>query len=339
MNKKFSIIIPTYNCESLISSTLESIINQDDSLYECIIVDGLSNDDTIKTVEKYSNLNNNVRFISEKDKGIYDAMNKGIDLAKGEYLYFLGAGDTLSKDVLFKLNNEINDEDFIYGKVYKEHEGELIGEELKKSDLVYDLICHQAIFYKKNIFNIKGKYNLSYKVAADNIFNKKVFADDGLSKKFIDIEIANYLGGGVSQNYDIINEFKNEDIFIEELIKIFGENYLVNLYENTFNIKDKKIIAWGNGGEYTRANTIKSYDIEYFVKSYASINETFEDKQVKSREDLLNENKENTFILVYSACYYKEIRQWLESNKFVEFKNFSIITKEILKIGNKLGVL
>lgn len=339
MNKKvFSIIIPSYNCENLIEQTLKSVIQQDNSLYECIVVDGLSEDNTINILKQYSNLYENIRYISEKDNGIYDAMNKGIDLARGQYLYFIGAGDRLFDDVLKRINANINSEDIIYGNTYMEFEKKMQGRRVKKSDLIYEMLCHQGIFYNRNVFDLIGKYEEKYRVVADNILNKKIFANDTLVKKYVDIDIANYLGGGVSQQINIVSEFNTEDEYVNELIKIFGEEYFGDLYKYCKNIDGKRIIAWGNGGEFKKANSYKSVKINYFVKSNIKEKEIFEGKDVLSKEELLNENKDNIFIFVYSAYYYVEIREWLENNQFEEFKNFMLVTKEILMILNKLNI-
>ncbi len=87
-----SIICPSFNVEGCIRTLIESIINQTANNYEIIIVDGASTDNTVSIIEEYGDL---VKCISEKDDGIYDAMNKGIDLAYGEWLYFIGADDSL----------------------------------------------------------------------------------------------------------------------------------------------------------------------------------------------------------------------------------------------------
>ena len=90
-----SIIIPTYNVESTIGTVLESITAQTFRGYEVVIVDGVSKDGTAEIVARYAAGNPAIRWVQEKDKGIYDAMNKGVGLARGEWLYFLGADDTL----------------------------------------------------------------------------------------------------------------------------------------------------------------------------------------------------------------------------------------------------
>jgi glycosyltransferase involved in cell wall biosynthesis len=338
-NITFSIIIPTFNCEELIKNTLDSIIAQDNNLYECIIIDGLSKDKTVDIIEQYVKKNSNIRYISEKDSGIYDAMNKGICLARGKYLYFIGVGDRLCRNALDNIYRQIDDEDFVYGNVYFDYERIKEGGELKKIDLVYSCLCHQAIFYKRDIFNLVGKYDFKYKIVADNMLNKKIFADDNISKKYIDIDVAHFLGGGASQGFNIISDFKDENHYADELIEIFNRSYLRDAYKCIDSITNRRLIAWGIGGEYLKAQREEEFQFDYFVKSDAGEGEMFENRKVKNRELLLTENKKEIFVLVYSAYFYKDIKKWLEKNNFIEYENFMLVTKEIIILLKRLNLL
>lgn len=101
---KLSIIIPTYNSASVLPRALDSIICQTFTNWEVLIMDGISTDDTLKMAQSYND--SRIRIYSEPDNGIYDAMNKGINKANGEWLYFLGSDDCLfSKDVLSNIFN------------------------------------------------------------------------------------------------------------------------------------------------------------------------------------------------------------------------------------------
>src|SRR5258706_12465173 len=91
----FSIIIPTYNADRTLNADIESSVRQKNRSYELLIIDGSSSDNTLKIVEMASEAYDNIRWVSEKDKGIYDAMNKGIKMARGKWLFFLGADDEL----------------------------------------------------------------------------------------------------------------------------------------------------------------------------------------------------------------------------------------------------
>jgi Glycosyltransferases involved in cell wall biogenesis len=96
---RFSIITVTYNAEKVIEKTIQSIVGQTYKNYEYIIIDGASKDSTLAIIDKYrDNVN---KLISEPDKGLYDAMNKGIAAASGDYLCFLNAGDIFHERILF----------------------------------------------------------------------------------------------------------------------------------------------------------------------------------------------------------------------------------------------
>lgn len=336
MNKIFSIIIPTYNCSKLLVSTLNSVFLQDKSLFECIIVDGASNDSTINIIFRYKKeYPDNIKYISENDKGVYDAMNKGIALASGEYLYFIGAGDILYPNVLSNLKEQINNEDIICGVSYHVGKKFYFKPPKRKEDAIYLLFNHQSIFYKKKIFEIIGYYDLKYKIYSDNVLNKKIFANDNSIIKCVNTKIAKYLGNGISEN-ETDENFKKD--FTEIVMDFFGKDYLYSLYAEKVKINNlnyKTIIGWGTGGEYENSCKIKEFNIDYFVESYPKASR-YRNKSVKSREELLNENKNNIFILVYSVVYYQEIRDWLEKNGFDEFKHFILMSDDILKLLRKI---
>ncbi|OOM77960.1 PGL/p-HBAD biosynthesis glycosyltransferase [Clostridium puniceum] len=334
----FTIILPTYNCEEYIIRTLDSIVEQDKRLYECIVVDGLSKDNTLGIVKEYSNKYSNVKYIAEKDEGVYDAMNKGIRVAAGEYLYFIGAGDTLYLDILKNLKDEINNEDLICGMSYHVGRKFYFMPPKKREDGIYLLFNHQAIFYKRKVFDIVGDYDSKYKIYADNVLNKKIIGNYKLTIKSTNIKIAKYLGNGISESESDAS-IKND--FAKIVIDSFGREYLKSLYIKKININkinSKKIIAWGTGGEYEKSSKIKEFDINYFIESNPKKN-IYKDKVVKHRKELLKENKENILILVYSVVYYQEIRAWLEENGFAEFKNFILMNDDIINLLKEINLL
>lgn len=198
----FSIIIPTFNSESTINLCIESIINQKFKDFEIIIVDGVSTDSTLTILSKCYE-NEKILIKSEKDNGIYDAMNKGIDLAKGEWLYFLGSDDTLiDKNVLEKVANLINKEklDLVYG-IVKGKDSRIEYKYDSKFTIYTKGIHHQSVFYNKGIFNKIGKYDMRFSVAADYHLTLKVFSNPKLIKKYIDIDIAYYGENGFSSKF------------------------------------------------------------------------------------------------------------------------------------------
>lgn len=195
----FSIIIPTYNSGKTLSLCLESILNQTFQNFEIIIIDGISSDDTVSIVKKFKEINPNIRWISEKDKGIYDAMNKGIRLAKGKWVYFMGSDDTIySTDTLNKIRKELKDFDVVYGNVISTRFDGIYDGSFTKEKIYQKNICHQAIFFKKNVFKKIGKFNQRYSSHADWDHNLRWFLSDKIKKKYIDLIFANYADGGFS---------------------------------------------------------------------------------------------------------------------------------------------
>lgn len=200
-NRKLSIIVPTYNCAEGLKKTLQSIFSQKNCSYECIVMDGKSTDGTVQVAtaykEKYPDL---MKVFSDKDQGIYDAMNKGVTHASGEYIYFLGAGDTFISQTALS-NIEGHHEDIVYGYV-KTHDGEVHSELKEKMNFLssfhYRPICHQAIFARKELL-VQYPFELSYTYIADQAWMLRMYS---LHKKFkyIDDAIIDYGFDGFSSS-------------------------------------------------------------------------------------------------------------------------------------------
>lgn len=167
---KISIVTVSYNSACCIERTIQSVIAQTYKNKEYLIIDGSSNDNTLDIINLYkSNID---IIVSEKDSGIYDAMNKAIDLATGDYILFLNADDVFAdENVLEDISLAITDaenNDVYYGNVVIQN---AYGEYLKKP-LPLDLITskmvfsHQAVFIKKSVLE-DNKFDLSYRYAAD----------------------------------------------------------------------------------------------------------------------------------------------------------------------------
>lgn len=208
---QLSIIVPTFNSENTIQACLESISSQSFQDFEVVIVDGNSSDKTIEIVERNKIFLPNLQLISEPDKGIYDAMNKGIKLAIGEWLFFLGSDDKLyNKDVLLKVREHFKDNiEVLYGDVYSSRFNGRYAGEFDVIKLLHANICHQGIIFKKSLFNKIGCFNLKYKSHADYDHNIRWFVNPWIKKKYVDTIIAEYADGGFSS----LNEdeaFKND---------------------------------------------------------------------------------------------------------------------------------
>jgi glycosyltransferase involved in cell wall biosynthesis len=199
----FSIIIPTFNCLTKLKSTVTSILEQDFKDFECLVIDARSTDGTREYATELSGADSRVQIFSDKDQNIFDAMNKGIRYARGQYLYFIGAGDCLTSNILSRVADHLSalPKDrpiFLYGDVYwinraLRYDG--IFDSYRLSEIN---ICHQGIFYDRRIFTIVGNYELSYFVCADWALNIKTFGNPRIAAIYMDAVIANYEGGGNS---------------------------------------------------------------------------------------------------------------------------------------------
>jgi len=170
MGPKITVITVVLNAAKDLEETINSVVNQTYLNKEYIVIDGGSVDGTIDVIKKY---NDKITYwISEKDNGIYHAMNKGILLAKGEYIHFLNAGDTYyDKTTLSQIANYLVS-DIVYGRtVYKTKYGYYLAKystSLNTNVIKYGMVVtHQSIFYKKKIFEQNGFYDLHYKFLAD----------------------------------------------------------------------------------------------------------------------------------------------------------------------------
>lgn len=195
-----SVIIPTYNSALTLSECLNSILNQKLRNIEVLVIDGASSDGTVDLLNEFSQTDDRVKWVSQMDKGIYDAMNKGVLLAKGEWIYFLGSDDTLVDcDVLECLSKHFTKEiDVIYGNVISTRFNGRYDGEFSISKIYSQNICHQSIFFKKVIFKEIGLFNLKYPAHADWDHNIKWLINKKIRSKYLPIDIANYADGGFS---------------------------------------------------------------------------------------------------------------------------------------------
>jgi glycosyltransferase involved in cell wall biosynthesis len=218
-----SIITAVYNGNQTIEETIKSVINQIYMNFEYIIVDGGSIDGTIDTIKKYDKLI--YYWVSEPDRGIYDALNKGIDLARGEWLYFLGADDIFVDDTaLQSFFSEPRDTKMLYGNVVRGRNSSIYDGQFSKFKLCRTNICQQAIFYHQSLFKEIGYFDFRYVFAADWVFNMKAFAAINTNPLFVDRIVAKYSEEGLSSQ-------KHDPLFIKERLKlirqIFGPEYLL----------------------------------------------------------------------------------------------------------------
>ena len=235
---KISIITPTRNAGKTLEACILSVVNQTYLNKEYMIIDGLSTDGTLGIVKKYADIYPYIKWISEKDEGIYDAMNKGIDLSSGEWIYFLGADDSFYSDgVLDDIFNQedISNFDVIYGNVQWGNAGREYDGPFSKLDLLQKNICHQAIFTRKSVFDKIGKFDTNYKIWADWVFNMKWFNMKYIRHAYINKIIAKYGLGGMSSNSYDSYFLQNKDSLIETH---FPEGYKI-IFSMSKQLEDK----------------------------------------------------------------------------------------------------
>ena len=221
MNPTITVITVCWNAENEIKETVKSVFQQTFDNYEYLIVDGLSTDHTIlflKEEAKKANKEQKVRIISEEDHGIYDAMNKGIRYAKGDWLLFLNAGDRLDTNNILDEVIPFLDEDydFIYGNAkYLSKEGEYIVESKPIESISIGMpFCHQCVFSKRSIM-LDTEFDTQYKICADYDMFSRAYTMGSKFYRF-DSVIADYRVGGFSE--------KHQDLMCKEIVRIKKKN-------------------------------------------------------------------------------------------------------------------
>jgi glycosyltransferase involved in cell wall biosynthesis len=215
---KLSIITINLNNAEGLRKTIESVINQTFKDFEYIVIDGGSTDGSVEIIKEYADYIN--YWISEPDKGIYNAMNKGIAVAKGEYCFFLNSGDYLiEKNILIKALK--NNSDIIAGYVSAEKGGRLINIFPPKyftfRYLYYNNIPHQGEFIKRELFDKFGHYNDKYKILGDYEFNVRAMLSNA-TYEYINYSISMINLDGISNTENLDNLNKEKEMIIQSSI-------------------------------------------------------------------------------------------------------------------------
>lgn len=217
---KISVVTVVFNGASTLEASILSVITQDYKDIEYIIIDGGSTDSTLDIIKKYDSKISS--WISEPDNGIYDAMNKGLKKASGDWLLFLGSDDLLL-NIIHEIESLLENHDAVYyGNSFFTrdlliYDGPFNGFKLSRKN-----ICHQAIFYPKKVYKNRD-YDLRYKLLAD--YNYNIISYGDISVKFI---------------------------YLPLLISIFNQNGSVNQNSDTIFLKDKyKIVSLNLSKRYS----------------------------------------------------------------------------------------
>ena len=246
----FSIITVVYNGEKFLEKTITSVINQSCKDFEYIVIDGGSTDRSLEIIKKYEKKID--YWVSEKDKGIYDAFNKGMIVSKGEFIGFINSDDIYKKNALKIISNYIEKNkvvDFIFGSV-KKHWGILHGYKPHKIKYSWGFYSSHStgFFIKRKAAEKIGFYNIKYKYHADYDYFYRLIVKNkmkGISTKKNEI-VGVFRRGGFSSKISFWKKLK-EDIKIRHdngqniflLILIFSNKFLRNIDQILKDITNK----------------------------------------------------------------------------------------------------
>lgn len=222
-----TIITVCYNSEKTIRSTIKSVLNQSYKNIEYIFIDGQSTDNTFGIIKEYEDEFKKkqilYKWVSEPDKNVYDAMNKGVISANGDWIYFLGSDDILY-DVLYKFLDQFQGKTIYYGDVYMSKRGGIYHSDFNALSLCRNNVCHQSVFYPSAVFK-KYIFELKYISYADWYLNIICCADKEFKIKYIPYVIAKFEEGGISDKI-------GDPLFLSDLNNIIKLNlpWYVYLY-------------------------------------------------------------------------------------------------------------
>jgi glycosyltransferase involved in cell wall biosynthesis len=243
-----SVITVCYNDRDNLEQTMQSVLAQTCDDFEYIVVDGQSNDGSKALIRRYEH--GIARWVSEPDKGIYDAMNKGTQLARGQFVNYLNAGDTFTDaEVLKKVHAALRDQpqtDVLYGRAVNRTEGPNGLRYEKGAPITQDTLftsipfCHQAMFFRRETFLAQGGYDLRFKVIADYAWTVRyaLSRPDMEGFSYLDEVVVEYLDGGFS--------FKNLRLAGEEKLQLAKQHlkgaYLLRNYASYASFRIKAVL-------------------------------------------------------------------------------------------------
>jgi len=249
---QLSIITINFNHKKGLAKTIASVINQSYTNYEYIIIDGGSIDGSTEEIKR--NSSKLTYWISEPDKGVYHAMNKGINVATGEYCLFLNSGDCLTdKNILSNLFQENHQEDILYTDAYFGNSRYTYSSFLSLEFLLTKSLCHQSTLIKKHLFDKYGLYKENHRIYSDWDFLLNVILLENCSYKYVDsVCISKIEIGGISQQIknEKIRNIERDNILHENIKKIVARRIhedvfldeIANLITRYTEFKDSKLI-------------------------------------------------------------------------------------------------
>lgn len=232
MKPKITIVIATYNSGRTLKKALDSVMSLTYQDWECLLVDGMSNDNTLNIIKEYVEIDDRFRYISEKDTGIYDAFNKGWRNARGEWVLYLGSDDQLTPDGITALMTvKATDEAILSGSVF------LIKPDgsIKNWKSVGYEGNHQAKITKRSLLEKLGGYDISYKICADSDFHVRL-KNAGYKVLNIDEPIAYFSMDGISSDFSYVWTQTKERYKIYSKDRSVKSPFIKTFYVMSFNI-------------------------------------------------------------------------------------------------------
>ncbi len=246
-----SIITINYNNAIGLQKTIESVIDQSFQDFEFIVIDGNSTDTSVDAIKANQRIN---YWVSETDSGIYNAQNKGLDKAKGDYFLFLNSGDCLAdKDTLKNVSGYLDSTGIVYGDlITRAADGVKTHEESPDNADVYHFMIstlwHPCAFIHRTVFEKAGKYNEAFKITADYEFFIRAILKHGVSSKHIPVPVSVFDLSGIS------NDPANDALQLEERRRSWDVNFSP-VVVNTFEAYTQLL----RSGEYKLGKKIKEF--------------------------------------------------------------------------------
>ena len=213
---KISLITVTYNSGKTLSDTIQSVLSQSYTNIEYIIIDGLSQDNTIDVIKKYElDFEGRMMWISEKDRGLYDAMNKGIKMATGDVVGILNS-DAVYGDVHFVKDSDLH-------KCVRYYSSKIFQRSLMRLGF---MPAHPSFYLRREYFEELGLYQTDYKIAADFEFLLRVIYKAKIRMKYLPVDMVTMRVGGASTS-----GFESHKRIMKEHLRAFREN---GIYANVF---------------------------------------------------------------------------------------------------------
>ena len=253
---KISIITVTYNSEKTINDTIQSVLTQSYSNIEYIIIDGKSNDSTLEIIKEYLPLfNGRLKYISEKDSGIYDAMNKGIKLASGDIIGIINSDDFYkSNNVIASVANAFNDNsiEVVFGNIQFVNPNNKIRIVRKYSGKGFRpwmfrwgiMPPHPSFFTRKSCYEKYGMYNSSFNISGDYDLMVRFLLVKKLKYKYMDLDMVIMRLGGAStksirsllinNNYNVIRACRENGVYTN--IFMVSLRYIKKISELIFKV-------------------------------------------------------------------------------------------------------